>query len=206
MKLSDLEQVTPWLDSNRIENMTDSIYSIAMTLMVLSINVPILRAGASDWQIIRSLDSLGKDFLDFVLSFAIISIFWVTHHRQFHYIKKANGKLLWINLSIMLFIALIPFTTTLFIDCEKSQIAALILETNILITGLLFYLNWIYASHNHKLIAVNVNEQTISLFKKKAMLIPIVSLLAMGLSFWSPEWSTLPYLAVPFLIEFLIKG
>jgi len=206
MKLSDLEQVTPWLGSDRIENMADSVYSIAMTLMVLGINVPILKKGATDWQMLRSMAGLGQDFLDFLVSFILIAIFWITHHRQFHYIKKANGKLLWINLLIMLCIVLIPFSTSMFIDYEQSQVAALLLESNILITGLLFFINWSYASHRHKLIAVNVPEAVITLMKKRTLLIPAFSLLAIGLSFFTVEWSILPYIALPFFMEIFFKG
>lgn len=89
---------------------SDAVFAIAITLMVIEIRVPELE--------VRNVQNLNKallhkipDFMGFLLSFIIIGMFWVNHHRLFGYIENYDSGLMWRNLHILFWIALMPFTS-----------------------------------------------------------------------------------------------
>ena len=82
----------------RIENLTDGILAIAMTLLVLDIKVPKLPKEVTHVGLEHRVMALWPKFLIYVLSFVIIAVFWVSHSIQFQYIKSADRTLFWINI------------------------------------------------------------------------------------------------------------
>ncbi len=59
-------------------------------------------------------------FFNYALSFLLLSIFWIVHHQQFHVIKRSDQRLLWINIFILMFVALMPFSTDLVGDFNQT--------------------------------------------------------------------------------------
>ncbi len=99
-----------------------------------------------------------------------------------------------------MFIVLIPFSTSLIAEYGHVQIGALVFECNLLAIGCLFYVQWWYVMRKDDLLDRNLSVQTILLIKKRNLTVPIVSLVAIGLSFFNPEWSEVPYFAIPFIM------
>ena len=99
-----------------------------------------------------------------------------------------------------MFIALIPFSTSLIAKYGDVQIGALIFECNLLAIGCLFYIQWWYVMRTDHLLDRNLSVQRILLIKKRNLAVPIVSLIAIGLSFFNPEWSEVPYFAIPLIM------
>lgn len=98
------------LDLERLVFFSDAIVAIAMTLLVfgLQVNVP-----AGEHLTFKSIAGAWPHFSAFFLSFFIIGLFWKIHHEFFHYIRLVDSNLLWFNIIWLLFIALIPFTSSL---------------------------------------------------------------------------------------------
>ena len=111
------------IPKNRLETLVDGIFAIAMTLLVLSIEIPSIQFHCvTDFQI-YIISLLPKIFIYF-LSFILLAIFWMNHHI-FFIIKRTNRTILWINIIWLMFIALIPFSTSLvssFGQYQPSQI------------------------------------------------------------------------------------
>jgi len=87
------------LSIERIQSLTDGIFAFAMTLLVINIDLPSTPHKIDPELLGKYLFSLWPDFFHYVLSFILLSLFWVEHHQQFYYIKKINRKALWINIS-----------------------------------------------------------------------------------------------------------
>jgi uncharacterized membrane protein len=79
------------------------------------------------------------------LSFVIVGIYWVAHHNSFHYIKRSDRTLLWLNLLLLLCIVFIPFPTALVGQYPEQQISVVIYGGTLVITGLVLQLLWWYA-------------------------------------------------------------
>lgn len=101
-------------DKSRVTAFCDAVFSIAMTLLILEIDVP-------DSSIINN-ESLGDilssripSFIGFLVSFMVIALYWVSHLRIFKYVTSISDKLLWINILLLLFVVLLPFSTALYV-------------------------------------------------------------------------------------------
>lgn len=99
-----------------------------------------------------------------------------------------------------MFVALIPFSTSLTAKYGDVQIGAVIFECNLLVIGCFSYVQWWYVMRKRHLLDRNLSEQKIILIRKRNLFVPIVSLVAIGLSFVNPEWSEVPYFAVPLIM------
>lgn len=197
---SSSKRTVPVLSTKRIEALTDGVFAIAMTLLVLNLEIPAIPEGAAAQVLPKLVLGLWPKFFNYALSFILLAIFWIVHHRQFHFIKAIDQRLLWINILGLMFIALIPFSTSLTAEHGEVQIAALFFECNLLAIGSIFYMHWSYATGKRHLIDPDLSAQTILLNKKRNLIVPAVSLVCIGLSFLTPDWSEVPYFAIPFIM------
>jgi uncharacterized membrane protein len=131
----------------RIEALTDGIFSVAMTLLVLALQVD--RGGAADSNAgvfsVFSGAHVGTKFLWFLASFAVAAFYWNGHHMIFWSIERANRILKWINLAFLVPIVLVPFTTQLVGEFPHAPAAATFYVLDILAAGLILDACWFYA-------------------------------------------------------------
>jgi uncharacterized membrane protein len=185
------------LTTRRLEALTDGIFAIAMTLLVLSINLPDTVADVSNTQVYDLLFGQAHKLFNYFLSFMLLAIFWIRHHSQFHRIRKLDSGLIWINIFILMFVALMPFTTGFAGDYSGSTLAEILFASNLLILGLLFWANWFYATRDHRLVDPDLDDGEIIIGLRRSMVIPIVSLVVILSSFFIPRWSLWLYLSIP---------
>lgn len=195
----DSPKAIRWLTTNRLEALVDGIFAFAMTLLVVGIDIPTIPETTANQELPKALSALWPKFSSYILSFVLLAIFWIIHHKQFRSIKRINESFIWINILILMFIVFIPFSTQLIGEYENVRLANVIFELNMLIIGMLFYIQWTYALNNN-LTDLAPGGLDVTLSKKRNLVIPIVSLLAIALSLLTPQWSTLIYLAIPFIM------
>ncbi len=94
-------------DVDRLTAFSDGVFAIAITLLVLSIDVPNVRED----HLGRALQDLVPQLFTYALSFVVIGRYWIAHHKTFRSLRRANLTLLWINLALLGFVALLPFPT-----------------------------------------------------------------------------------------------
>ncbi len=97
-------------DYDRTVALSDGVFAIALTLLVLSIAVPILRPGHTS-VLGRRLLHRDQEFVTYAISFAVISLLWVRHHRFFRGVTKIDGRITALNLAYLAFVAFLPFPT-----------------------------------------------------------------------------------------------
>jgi len=185
--------------THRIEALTDGIYAIAMTLLVLNLALPEVGTDQAV-QLHDALFEQAHKFFNYALSFILLAVFWIIHHDQFHFITRTNRTLLWLNISCLMFVALVPFTTSLSGDFPDETIAKLFFDLNLFILGILNSLNWVYATKGYRLVNRSMDPKRIASGTKRGMVTPLVALLAMGLSVITPLWSSCVYLLIPVLL------
>lgn len=108
--------------TERICAFSDGVFAIAITLLVLNIQVPpaeITRPEA----LAHTVAALWPRFAAFGLSFAVIGVLWVTHHRMFAYIQAYDLRLIWLNLLVLLFVSFMPFAAGLLAEHGGAQFA-----------------------------------------------------------------------------------
>lgn len=188
------------LTTKRIEALTDGIFAIAMTLQVLSLNLPetagILNEAGLHHLLIAQFDK----FFNYARSFLLLAIFWIIHHQQFHSIIRTDRKHLWINIFMLMFVALIPFSTTLVGNFNNDWMAEFFFGANLFFVGLFIQLNWYYATVGHRLVRRNFPQEKIDIGRKRGMITPLVSLLAMGIAVVNPGLASYAYLLIPIIL------
>ncbi len=195
MAESSREKSTVSLSTSRLEALTDGIFAIAMTLLVLTLTLPDAmqtKLGLSDLLI-----GQWPKFFNYALSFLLLAVFWVVDHRQFHFIHRTDGKHLWINIGILMFVALMPFTTDVVGDYSHQALAELLFSGNLFILGLLFLLNWWYACYHHRLVAPDLDKKIILTGIRANFVTPVIALVSMGLSVILPRWALWVYILIP---------
>ena len=190
------------LTTSRIETLTDGIFAIAMTLLVLNLSFPDAAGAPTSIQLNSLLIGQVHRFFNYFLSFMLLAIFWIAHHQQFHFIKRTDSRLLWINIFILMAVALVPFSTDTAGDFRGTKTAEIFFASNLLVLGLLFLANWAYATGNHRLVDPDLDEEAITNGMRRNMVTPAVSVAVIVLSFFMPAWSMWLYLIVPILLAF----
>jgi uncharacterized membrane protein len=125
--------------------LSDGLFAIAMTLIVLEIQVPQLPHGSDDQALANALLDLGPRFVTYLLSFLTLGIFWNGQQTQLSYIDRGNRDLAWLELVFLAVIALFPFTTSLLAENIDVRLALALYWLNIFVSGLLLYAIWTYA-------------------------------------------------------------
>ena len=179
------------LSKNRVEFLTDGIFAVVMTLLVLDISVPqisssheAIDSAAAGTELLDGLFDLWPKLLSFGISFIILAIYWLAHHRQFYYIKHVNRTLIWINFMFLMAICLLPFSASLLGEYHQQQISIFVFGANSIIIGSLLSIQWWYAlSHYSTLVHENLDSIIKTTSIRRLLFGIIIYLIAIGISF-----------------------
>jgi len=193
-------------DKNRLESFVDAVFAVAITLLVLDLVVPALPH--SNVAIIAYLDSLLPKFVGYFLAFFLLAILLNIHNRQFKNLEYADQNLWWINIVFLAFIVLVPFVTSIWTEYGDTTIGVLFFHFNMLISGIILYFIWAYAKNHKYLLRKDITSRTISIITYRNLAIPIASIIAIGLAFFTPILSNVAYaliLLIIFITPVVIK-
>ncbi len=122
---------------------SDGVFAFAVTLLVTTIDVPDLSGPDLNRQLWHALGDLWPSVLSYFISFAVIGLMWMHHHRLFSRIRRLDGTTLWLNLLSLAFVVLMPFTTELLGRYNDEPVGVGVYGLNIaLATGAYTLLWW----------------------------------------------------------------
>jgi uncharacterized membrane protein len=127
-------------DLSRIVAFTDGVMAVAITLLVLNLEVPRVPADELDDALVDLFPSL----VAYLLAFALVGRFWIVHHRMFEALRGFDARLMALNLGFLALIVLMPFATELYDRYTDEPLACAVFGT---IMGLAALLNWAMATH-----------------------------------------------------------
>jgi len=136
------EQEEKKLELDRLVFFSDAVVAIAITLLALELKVKPAGAHFAFSDILAAWHK----FAAFFLSFIIIAVFWVNHHRFFVYIKAVDSKLMVYNICWLMFLVLLPFTSSLISDDFFNKPAMLLYSINVLTVSLFQNMIWDHAT------------------------------------------------------------
>jgi uncharacterized membrane protein len=138
-------------EASRLEAFSDSVFAIAITLLVLNLKVPphdlpsgqtLLQILSQDW----------PSYEAFLISFATIGVMWMTHHRMFTHIRYVDHGLLVLNTLLLLGVTLVPFPTALLAAHREDRTAAQIFCGGAVVIAVLFNAVWHHARRHPRLL------------------------------------------------------
>ncbi|HEU4401197.1 MAG TPA: TMEM175 family protein [Candidatus Polarisedimenticolia bacterium] len=197
------QPVAAWSESGlgktRIEALTDGMFAIVMTLLVLDIKVPAVARATASEELPYGLLLLWPKILSYAISFVILGVYWVGHHNLFHFIKRSDRFLLWINMFFLMAVAFVPFSTALLSEYGRQPIATLIYGVNQMVAGLSLYIQWWHATRRRRLIDPDLDQRLITAATRRILIAPTLYAAAVPLSFLKPILAVLIYALVPLL-------
>jgi uncharacterized membrane protein len=195
MPESSRDKLTVPLSTSRIESLSDAIFAFAMTLLVLTLTLPDMTQ--TKLNLSQLLVAQWPKFFNYALSFLLLAVFWIIDHRQFHFIRRTDNRHLWINIGILMFVALMPFSTDVNGDYSGNMLAQILFSGNLLVLGLLFLLNWWYACYHHRLVAPDLGREIIMRGIRRGSIVPVIAFISIILSLFIPRHALWVYLLIP---------
>ncbi|MBI4706439.1 MAG: DUF1211 domain-containing protein [Candidatus Omnitrophica bacterium] len=195
------------LKTTRLEALTDGIFAIIMTVLlvglseVFSLNGPLTQS-----DLLKFFLALKNDFGIYILTFLILGVFWFEHHWQFHFIKHADVALVFINILWFMVICLLPFTSLLLGNHGHLFIPVFLFELNILLSSLILYAHWLYASKHHRLLDPEVNKDIVSSHREAGLFLIGICVLALIVTFWNSLIGLLVLAMSPLVFIFYRKS
>ncbi len=169
---------------------SDAVFAIAITLLVIEIKVPEIPLdipGGVTHALKEALREKFAEFFGFTLSFIVIGQFWLSHHRLFGYVNSYNGGLLWLNLHLLFWIIMVPFSSALNSRYGGVDSVWMWYSFNMFMIGLSLFMLWKYIGNpKHKLSYIADDERLRKMSSTRSLSIAIIFLL--GLLLCLPGW------------------
>src|SRR5499427_2232566 len=167
------------LEYDRVLFFSDAVFAIAITLLVVDIRVPevVIDAG-------HQLYESREKILSFVVSFLVIGLFWIGHHRLFRYITALDRPLIFLNLLFLGTIAFLPYPTALlFAGNTHKPAAPVFYAACVAASGLGELAIWLYATHAKGLVPASVSPAVRRYELGQLLPTPVVFLLSIPVAF-----------------------
>ncbi|HTL09803.1 MAG TPA: TMEM175 family protein [Chitinophagaceae bacterium] len=177
---------------------SDAVIAIAITLLIIEIKPPHLGGHAEPEENIRSLI---PKFIAFLISFFVIAIYWKAHHHLFGFITTYSDKLIWINTFFLLSIVVMPFSSALYSENFGIDAAYAVYCINIILTGVLnCWLVRCISAAKPAIATVAGNKQFRTYYMLRGLIPPLVFLISLLVSYWSPTLSRICFMLIfPFI-------
>jgi len=176
-------------ETGRIEAFSDGVFAVAITLLILNIQLPTKSFTKDEDLFFKYLLDLWPAYLAFVTSFATIGIMWINHHRLFTYIKRTDTILMLLNLLLLLMIVFAPFPTALlaqqYILHPNLRAPALVYNGLFILLAAFFNLLWRYAAHENRLLDKKADQQAVEAITRQYRFGPLFYVVSFGLAWIS---------------------
>ncbi|MBP9771584.1 MAG: DUF1211 domain-containing protein [Candidatus Pacebacteria bacterium] len=180
------------MKQTRLDQLSDGIFAIVMTLLVLEIRVPVIEGALTNQGVFDAFVSVMPLFLSYLLSFMLLFTYWRGHHHIASVLaKNIDNTFSTINAFFFLFVGLVPFTTLLLGRYHTTQAAIFIYGIHIIIIGLLLYMmrQYVIGSPTIRNLEMSPSETQHGTVR---ILFPVyTAAIAILVSFWNTEASLL---------------
>lgn len=185
-KRPDADETRRQKSFDRLINFSDGVFAFAITLLVLDLVTPAIVGEPSDATLSAALVNELHAFLGYLVSFWVIGVCWMSHHRVFSYIKSSDSGLMRLDLVLLFFVVLIPFATRV-LNYGFLRIAldvfALIMIGATLMTSVI----WRYAANpQRQLLYEDVSQRTKEWLSNRGFVGAFVYLVSMFFAFVNP--------------------
>ena len=170
------------LEYDRVLFFSDAVFAIAITLLVVDIRVPDIVTNTA-----QELSAAKGRIISFAISFLVIGLFWMGHHRLFRYVTALDRGLIFLNLLFLGTIAFLPYPTALlFAGGTRQTTGPVFYAACVAVAGLMELAVWLYASHTKGLVPASVSPALRRFELGQLLPTPVVFLLSIPVAFIAP--------------------
>jgi len=185
---SALDETPQGKETGRVEAFSDGVFAIAATLLVLTLQVPVVTETARSADLWRALLRQWPGEVAFVMSFLTILIMWSSHHNIFNHIRRVDHNFLLLNGLVLMFVSATPFATELlarYLDGPAGGAGAGVYAALGLGISVAYNALWYYASHDRRLLKTDASDEIVARITRQYRVAPVTFAAAVGLSFVS---------------------
>jgi uncharacterized membrane protein len=139
----------PWREEagevERLAFFSDAVFAIAMTLLVVELERPQVPEDASARALRDALLDRWPDVLSYAVSFLVVGLYWAGHHRLLRWVARADRRLVWGNLLVLLGVAFVPYPTAVLGDYAPNPTAVVFYAATLAAVGALWWATWRHA-------------------------------------------------------------
>jgi uncharacterized membrane protein len=173
---------------DRLEGISDGIFSVGMTLLVLGLVVkPLGGAATTNSELWNYLTNLGPNVLVYVMSFMTLGIFWVGQSTQLGHLARSNRNYVWIQLAFLLAVTLVPFSTALLAAFPTLQVALVVYWLNIVVLGGILFIGLEYAVRA-RLFQESEERELVRLMRGRILIAQSLYAIATAFSLFFSTW------------------
>lgn len=156
--------------TERLVFFSDAVFAIALTLLVIDLRVPESHDARSAWEVIVALV---PNFFAYVISFVIIALNWMGHHRKFTVIERWDGPFIWLDFLLLFLVAFVPFPTSLLSE-YGGEVASVVLYASVVgLLNLVQLALWAYA-YRHGFMTSDVDARLYRYVRNSLLVVPVV--------------------------------
>ncbi len=181
-------------DPARVLALSDGVFAIIMTLLVLEIHVPDLASGQS---LRAALEEIRPSFLAFLISFVVVAIAWAGHRDLFSLVRRTDRVLVWLNLLYLLPLSVIPFGAALLARYASDAVALRMYGGLLVAIGLARIVIWLYATNRPHLLVTAIDAQSRRTGVAIVAVPGLAYLVAIAIANAAPTATLVIYCAVP---------
>ena len=179
-------------ETDRLLALSDGVIAIAITLLVLEITVPEVPASTPQSVLVDFAFEQWHEFFGYVLSFLVIGLYWTLHRRIFVHIEAHDRGVVWLNLLFLLFVAFVPYGTSVF-SAYPNRFGVSFIALVLAFTGLSLAALWIHASRK-QLIKEGITSRAVEIQAARFLASPIVFAVSILVAIVDPVWAMLTWL------------
>ncbi|MCX6316749.1 MAG: TMEM175 family protein [Bacteroidetes bacterium] len=183
--------------SGRLEALGDGIFSVAMTILVIELELPKMISGG--WAgFTAALQHTWPGLLCYMISFVVLGIMWFGHRMMFEFIARTNRYFIFLGVLFYMVVCLVPFSTR-FLAQQVQWQSILVYGLNLSLCNLTLYAQWLYGVRRKSLMEIELNDEVRKEARTLFLLSPVVYGIAILISFWFPYISLIIYVITPVL-------
>jgi len=172
----------------RLAALSDGVFAVAMTLLVLDLKAPASEAIHSEGGLWAALAVLAPKLVMYMMSFLTLGIFWVGQQSQLSHLERSHRSLSWMHLMFLFFVSMTPFSTSLLAEFTAYRVALLVYWLNILLLGVVLYVSWSCALDGH-LVKEDVSREVSAAIKRRIVTAQALYGLGVAMCVISTYWS-----------------
>ncbi len=176
------------MHSARLEALGDGIFSVAMTILVIEIKLPVVM-GSSARDFWNALDLVWHELLCYLISFIILGIMWFGHRMVFEYIAKTNRYFIFLGVLFYMVVCFVPFSTRFLAANTLNWYAIMLYGINLSLCNITLYIQWLYGLRRPSLHARDCPPEVRKEAKVLFLVSPVVYTVAILISFYIPQVS-----------------
>ncbi len=182
------------MSKHRLDALTDGIFAVAMTLLVIELKIPESAHPADNAALLAILGHLAPKIVAWVISFMVLAFFWWGHHRAFHYARAVDGKLVFLNLVLLAGVSFMPFASALSGEHGRMFASQVVYSGTMLVISVAALLLWRHLYLHPLLCHPVMSEGAWQAARMRTLMLIAISIVAVVIAWFVPSAGNMAFM------------